>query len=74
MQRTFRIAIIGIIVVGLIAIIPQCYKRIPAGYAGIRENLYGSERGVDDVTEVSGMVWCGINMASSINAFMVLRT
>ena len=57
MQKSIKQIFIGLIVVGILAIASQCYKRIPAGFAGIRENLYGSERGVDDVTEVSGMVW-----------------
>ena len=57
MKKISSLIIIGAILVGLVVVLPQCYERIPAGYAGIRENLYGSERGVDDVTEVSGMVW-----------------
>ncbi len=32
-------------------------KKIDAGYTGIRVNLYGSERGIDDVAIVSGRVW-----------------
>lgn len=32
-------------------------KKIDAGYTGIRVNLYGSERGVDEVSIVSGRVW-----------------
>jgi regulator of protease activity HflC (stomatin/prohibitin superfamily) len=31
--------------------------RIEAGYVGIKVNLYGSERGLQDITEVEGMVW-----------------
>ncbi|GAA4832361.1 SPFH domain-containing protein [Algivirga pacifica] len=41
----------------IIALFATCYQRIEAGYAGIRVNLYGSERGVDDVREVTGAVW-----------------
>ncbi len=41
----------------LIIILSQCYERIDAGYAGIRVNLYGQEKGVDDVTDVTGIVW-----------------
>jgi len=33
------------------------YERIDAGHVGIKVNLYGSEKGVDDVTEVTGAVW-----------------
>lgn len=32
-------------------------SRIDAGHAGIKVNLYGSDKGVDDVTEVTGRVW-----------------
>lgn len=57
MQNRFNQIFIGLVAVALIAIASQCYKRIPAGYAGIRVNLYGSDKGVDDVTEVTGIVW-----------------
>jgi len=32
-------------------------NRIDAGHVGIKVNLYGSDKGVSDVTEVNGMVW-----------------
>lgn len=32
-------------------------QRIEAGYVGIKVNLYGSERGVQDIAEVTGFVW-----------------
>lgn len=32
-------------------------NRIDAGYEGIKVNLYGSKKGVDDVALVTGMVW-----------------
>lgn len=35
---------------------PSC-NRVDAGYEGIRVNLYGTDKGVDDVTLVTGMVW-----------------
>ncbi|MCS7017593.1 MAG: prohibitin family protein [Cytophagales bacterium] len=31
--------------------------RIDAGYVGIKVNLYGQDKGVQDITEVTGMVW-----------------
>jgi regulator of protease activity HflC (stomatin/prohibitin superfamily) len=31
--------------------------RIDAGHVGIKVNLYGDAKGVQDITEVSGMVW-----------------
>lgn len=33
------------------------YNRIDAGHAGIKVNLYGNEKGVDDIAEVTGAVW-----------------
>lgn len=33
------------------------YERIDAGYEGIKVNLYGDGKGVDDVTLVTGAVW-----------------
>ena len=33
------------------------YERIDAGYEGIKVNLYGTDKGVDDVTLVSGAIW-----------------
>ena len=33
------------------------YERIDAGYEGIKVNLYGDDKGVDDVTLVTGAVW-----------------
>lgn len=57
MKKISSLIIIGLLVATAVFVLPKCYERIEAGYAGIRENLYGSDRGVDDVTEVSGMVW-----------------
>lgn len=34
-----------------------CYERIDAGYEGIKVNLYGDGKGVDDVSLVTGAVW-----------------
>lgn len=33
------------------------YERIDAGHVGIKVNLYGSDKGVDDITEVTGATW-----------------
>lgn len=35
----------------------SCYEKIDAGHEGIKVNLYGSDKGVDDVSLVTGMVW-----------------
>ena len=36
---------------------PFTYENIDAGNTGIKINLYGSDRGVDNITIVSGRVW-----------------
>ena len=33
------------------------YERIDAGHEGIKVNLYGSDKGVDDVSLVTGAIW-----------------
>lgn len=33
------------------------YEKIDAGYEGIKVNLYGNDKGVDDITLVTGAVW-----------------
>lgn len=35
----------------------SCYEKVDAGCEGIRVNKYGSDKGVDDVSLVTGMVW-----------------
>lgn len=35
----------------------SCYEKVDAGHEGIKVNLYGSEKGVDDVSLVTGVVW-----------------
>lgn len=48
------IAIIGTLIVG--SIFFGC-ERIDAGHAGVKVELYGSDRGVQDIELVTGMVW-----------------
>lgn len=33
------------------------YERVDAGYEGIKVNLYGDDKGVDDISLVTGAVW-----------------
>lgn len=35
----------------------SCYTRVDAGHEGIKVNLYGNNKGVDDVELVTGAVW-----------------
>ena len=50
---------IKILFVALLSVVfASCsYERIDAGYEGIKINLYGSDKGVDDVALVTGAVW-----------------
>lgn len=47
------------LMIALLAVLSfsSCRERIDAGYEGIKVNLYGSEKGVDDATLVTGAVW-----------------
>lgn len=48
---------IGIVAVIFMSIIMNSCERIDAGHVGVKVNLYGSGKGVDDVTECTGMVF-----------------
>ncbi len=39
------------------ASLSSCYERVDAGYEGIKVNKYGSNKGVDDVSLVTGTIW-----------------
>jgi regulator of protease activity HflC (stomatin/prohibitin superfamily) len=47
----------AIVVVFLSAILLNSCERIDAGHVGVKVNLYGNGKGVDDVTECTGMVF-----------------
>lgn len=47
-------AVIGVII--LTFSVFSC-ERIDAGHVGIKVNLYGDQKGVSNITEVTGMVW-----------------
>jgi regulator of protease activity HflC (stomatin/prohibitin superfamily) len=57
MKRILRITLPIIIIVGVLALSTTSCKRIDAGHVGLIVKLYGTEKGVQDVTEVTGMVW-----------------
>lgn len=54
MKRFFTLAIMALLAV---ACCSSCRERIDAGYEGIKVNLYGSKKGVDDATLVTGIIW-----------------
>ncbi len=49
--------IIGLIAVFTSMAMTSCYERVDAGYEGIKVNLYGDSKGVDNVALVTGAVW-----------------
>lgn len=58
MRQPLLKIIIGIVVlISLLIIQPITYENIDAGNVGIKINLYGSDRGVDNITIVTGRVW-----------------
>lgn len=52
-MKTFRLLFIMAVAFSL----TSCYTRIDAGHEGIKVNLYGDSKGVDDVELVTGAVW-----------------
>ena len=54
MFRKIAIAVVAFFV--LVTMFMSC-ERIDAGHVGVKVNLYGSGKGVDDVTECTGMVF-----------------
>jgi len=54
MYKTIGAAVIGFIT--LVVLFSAC-ERIDAGHVGVKVNLYGSQKGVDGITEVTGMVF-----------------
>ncbi|WP_353721332.1 SPFH domain-containing protein [Dyadobacter sp. 676] len=58
MKRNIIIGILTFIVLIMtLAIQPFSFENIDAGNVGIRINLYGSDKGVDNITMVTGRVW-----------------
>ena len=54
MKKTIFGLFLGLLILSL----NSCgYERIDAGHVGIKVNLYGNDKGVDNVTEVTGAIW-----------------
>ena len=51
-----KFIVLSVLVVGSIFAFVGC-ERIDAGHVGVKVNLYGDGKGVDDVTEVTGWVF-----------------
>ena len=58
MKSKFIKGLLFIFMVMISMMFTSCgYERIDAGYEGIKVNLYGDDKGVDDITLVTGAVW-----------------
>lgn len=56
-QRMMKLVLGSIISIVLVAFLFASCERIDAGHVGVKVNLYGSQKGVDGITEVTGMVF-----------------
>jgi regulator of protease activity HflC (stomatin/prohibitin superfamily) len=56
-MKKYLIISLTVFIVGIIVFSNTGCTRIDAGHVGIKVNLYGTDKGVQDITEVSGMVW-----------------
>ncbi|CAG5017462.1 hypothetical protein DYBT9275_05776 [Dyadobacter sp. CECT 9275] len=58
MRRNIITGIIGFVVLLFVLLFqPFTFENIDAGNVGIKINLYGSDKGVDNITLVTGRVW-----------------
>ena len=57
MENPFKIISVALLALGLIIFSLSSCERIDAGHVGVKVNLYGDGKGVDDVTEVTGWVF-----------------
>ena len=58
MKNKFITSLLFILIVMTSMMFTSCgYERVDAGYEGIKVNLYGDDKGVDDITLVTGAVW-----------------
>jgi regulator of protease activity HflC (stomatin/prohibitin superfamily) len=56
-MRKIVISLVVIVLVAMVGFSTVSCTRIDAGHVGIKVNLYGTDKGVQDIVEVSGMVW-----------------
>lgn len=56
-KKTVKYAVVAVLLVIGLFIQPFTYENIDAGNVGIKLNLYGTNRGVDKISIVSGRVW-----------------
>ena len=57
LKSMFRKIVVGVVSFFVLTVMFMACERIDAGHVGVKVNLYGSGRGVEDVTEVTGWVF-----------------
>lgn len=69
MKNIFKFILFTVIVAVSLS---SCCCRIDAGHEGIKVNLYGNDKGVDDVELVTGMIWYNpfVNMVYEYPTFV----
>ena len=56
-KKMVKLTTAGVIGLFLLLFLFKSCERIDAGHVGVKVNLYGDNKGVDDVVEVTGMVF-----------------
>ena len=56
-KQMTKLSIFGIVALFAMVFLFKSCERIDAGHVGVKVNLYGDNKGVSDVTEVTGMVF-----------------
>lgn len=56
-KKMVKVIVGAVVAIFITAFLFSACERIDAGYVGVKVNLYGDNKGVDDVTEVTGNVW-----------------
>ena len=66
--------ILGLLSLFMVFSMTSCMEKVDAGCEGIKVNLYGNDKGVDDVSLVTGAVWYNRHQWNHfINKPMVVR-
>jgi len=53
-MKQSNLIIVGVVSLIMMTLLLNSYERIDAGHVGVKVNMYGDKKGVDDITEVTG--------------------
>ena len=56
-MMNFKLVLVTVVAVFMMALLINSCERIDAGHVGVKVNLYGTGKGVDDITECTGWVF-----------------